>query len=610
MSLVAGNVVAKFTANTDGLKKGVNDAKGLVGGLSKGISSVQGGLTTLGSKFFTLGGAIAGIGMGALALDTLKAGATFEMLEKTLDTVAKNTGTSREELEAMRNELRSVNTQGSKATETMITFIRSGLAGQVDFQKFVGTVKDFGASVGVSSDQAIQDITKSLITLRPELLETYGIQFNLNQVYGEYAKGLGKTVVELTATEKRQATLNEIFRQGKDVAGVYAETYNTAGKNLLSIRDRLRELKEYIGNAFNPAFREFTNFIQSSLKEAVSFFQDNQESIKAFGEQASRVAIMIVSGFKTLITFLINNKEIIIAFFIVIGIALASFVATWVIANASIIAIVTVLTLLIAGLLKAWNTNFLGIRDITQNVVNAITGFWNDHKEQFIAIWEGIKAYIQLVIANISEWWAMYGENIKAILSSALSIIGALFQYWFTTIINIVKFFVAVFQGDWQGAWESVKAIAQAGNKFIEAIFNALLNIITNLLQMIYTRMTNKFTEMWNKAKEMAKKIRDAISGAFNIDKRNSPSIRDRLEDIVNTSNDMLQKVVVPNYSAQISSALAGVSNTIDLTGTLNNSNDRAGNTVINNINATLNDGLDVDTLADRLAFNFRNTNL
>jgi|GEM_PF-4848730 len=609
MSLVAGNVVAKFTANTNDLRKGVKEAKGLVGGLGKGISKVQGSLTTFGSKFFTLGGAIAGVGMGALALDTLKAGATFEMLEKTLDTVAKNTGTSRKELENMRSELRSVNTQGSRATQTMITFIRSGLAGQVDFKKFVGTVKDFGASVGVTSDKAIQDITKSLITLRPELLETYGIQFNLNQVYSKYAKGLGKTVVELTATEKRQATLNEIFKQGKDVAGVYAETYHTAGKNLLSIKDRMRELKEYIGTAFNPAFREFTNFIQTSLKEAVSFFQDNQESIKAFGERAGNVAMKIVAGLKRLVTFLIKNKEIVIAFFVVVGIALASFVAVWVVANWQIIAIITALTLLIAGLLKAWNTNFLGIRDITQNVVNAITGFWNEHKETFFYIWGAIKEFIANTIATISEWWATYGENIKSILGSALTIIGALFSYYFTFFLNIVKFFIAVFSGDWKGAWDSIKAITNAGVKAIEVILNALLNIITNLLQMIYTRMTNKFTKMWEKAKEMAKKIRDAISGAFNIDKRNSPSIRDRLEDIVNTSNSMLRKVVIPNYSSQISKALGQVNSTIDLTGGLNE-NPGGNNTIVNNINATLNDGLDIDTLADRLAFNFRNTNL
>lgn len=219
-------------------------------------------------------------------------GATFIQMEEALLTVARNAGISSSELDKMRESLREINTTGLSATETMKRFLQSGLADLVDqvqfasgksgFEGFIETVKDFAAVAGVQSKVAIDTFTDAINTGRPILLKQFGLLMDLNAVYGEYAKKNNTTVEALDGTAKRMAFLNEIARQGAVVQGVYNDTYNTAGKNLLSMKDALTATNELLGAAFEPTLRKVTNATLEWLKGLRDFLDENRVQITAF----------------------------------------------------------------------------------------------------------------------------------------------------------------------------------------------------------------------------------------------------------------------------------------------------------------------------------------
>lgn len=337
-------------------------------------------------------------------------------MDKTLEVVGRNTGISTDQIKEMKDTLAEVNTRGSAATNTILTFARSGLIAETDFKKFVGTVKDFAAGAGVSSDQAIQQFTQSIIRLQPELLSTYGIELNLNQVYTEAAEALGKTATELEANEKRQALLNEVYRQGASVVGVYAETYDTAGKNVLSIQDRLRELWEFIGTILNPAFREFTGVVQSSLKEFVESIRTNEEGIKIWGETFRGIAVQIIESFKSIVSFIGENKEILIGIFVALGLGLAVLGVAFVAAHIVAIAVFTGIVALVTVLAKAWNSNFLNIKDITETVFAWL-------RDTAWPIVQTVFGFIGRQIKDTAQLWI---ERFNAIKGAVESVIGAI----------------------------------------------------------------------------------------------------------------------------------------------------------------------------------------
>jgi phage-related protein len=582
MSLVAGSVIAKFKADVSEMKSGISQAKTEVGGLKAGFGKLNGTLQSFGSAFFSLPALIGGIGMGALAVDTLKAGAQFTRLEGTLKTVARNVGLTSDELQGMRKDLEDANLWGATATETMLTFVQSGLGSMTDMKKFTLMAKDYSASIGVSSEQGVKAFTKAIGTLRPELLEQFRIQLNLNEVYGEEADRLGKKVVNMTAQEKRLALLNRLYKEHEGtVKGVYTDTYDTAGKAMSSIQDFMGALKGYIGQIFEPALKEVAVLARNKIKEITVWFRDNQDKIAEWAEKAKEATTKFVAGLITVVKFLGEHKEFIIGFFGVIVLSIGAFVVAFVVAHGVAIAIIAGLSVAIGLFYRMWTENWGGIQEKTRAVVD----------------------FMKRMFDAFKSWWDRYGDDITKIAKGAWQAIWNTIKYFVDTIISTIKFMWQIVTGDWKGAWETMKGLSERGKGYLVNIFKGLKSVVEGVISGIASYFTNKLNEMWNKAKEIADKIRSAIASAFDKDKRNSPSIADRLKEIVDFSQKTLSGVQIPQFSADIADGIRGVAGSLQLGNV-----QPAGARIVNQyINAEIKDTLDVDTLAERMAFKFRN---
>lgn len=583
--LSIGSVVAKFRADISEFQSGVAAVKRQLGGLrttvnnagtgvsgvfsaiGKGAGKLQKGFITLGDTvggvgraMFSLPSALLGVGLGALTVQTAQAGVQFKRLEETLDKVAENMGISKEKIKEMRDELQAANLFGKEQTETLLTFLQGGLAETTDMKKFTLMAKDFAAAVGVSSKNAVQDFTKAIGTLRPELLENYRIQFNLNEVYAEYAKGLGKNVSQMTGAEKRMALLNELYKQhGETVDGVYKSTYDTAGKSISSVMDAMSGLRDYLGLVFEPVIKEFAVLLRNQLQGAMEWLRENPEKIQQWGENIKTAAMRAFEGIKAFVAFLMEHKEIVIGILGAVAISIAAFVIGMIAAHATAILIFAAIAAVIAIFYKAWNENWFGIQDIMAKA------------------WEWMKG----VIEDIKKAWDLWGKYMWESAKASFMMVWNIIKFVVQLVTDIITVLILFFTGEWGAMWEAIKTGAQHALDNVVAIFGSAWEAIKNGIMGIYNFFVGKFEEMWGKAKEMAEKIRHAISSAFDKDKHNSPSIADKVNELKNFV-EQNQFGFTPNIQPA------------------------AASTVNQTINANLGDGVDVEMLGQKMRFMMR----
>jgi lambda family phage tail tape measure protein len=76
--------------------------------------------------------------------------------------------------------------------------------------------KKSSQALGIDMANAMERLTKGIAKGTPELLDELGIIINLNTVYSDYAKSVGKSVTTLSDFEKKQATAMAVLKQGMD----------------------------------------------------------------------------------------------------------------------------------------------------------------------------------------------------------------------------------------------------------------------------------------------------------------------------------------------------------------------------------------------------------
>jgi phage-related protein len=165
--------------------------------------------------------------------------------------------------------------------------------------------------------------------------------------------------------------------------------------------------------------------------------------------------------------------------------------------------------------IKAWfQQNMPLIRQTVQTVLSTVTQFWRDHGQQIMAI--------------LGPLW----EAIKALIGGAIKVILGLF-----------KLVMQVINGDWKGAWETLKsvvvtavaAVVDTVKNLASAIGNALkalLGIFGDLLkrfgaageslgtaigQGIVSGIKNMASAIWETIKSVVASVIDVAKGALGI---------------------------------------------------------------------------------------------
>ena len=172
--------------------------------------------------------------------------AAFSALQKAADTTAMVQGADTlsarygVSLKNVGKELQTISGQALSTADALQFASLGASAGVTQKQMTQLATVATGASKALGRDlnDAMQRIYRGAIKLEPELLDELGIMVKVDEASATYARSLGKTALQLSDVEKRQALTNAVIEQGTRKFGEAAEiAANPYTKLVAAMRD-------------------------------------------------------------------------------------------------------------------------------------------------------------------------------------------------------------------------------------------------------------------------------------------------------------------------------------------------------------------------------------
>lgn len=145
----------------------------------------------------------------------------------------------------------------------------------------------------------------------------------------------------------------------------------------------------------------------------------------------------------------------------------------------------------IAALAVAWATDFGGIRETTQEIMQSIQNIISSVWEFIVGLWEDNFLGIQ---DTAKQAW----DLIKSAFEDAMNI-----------IVDIFNVFESLFSGDWSQLWEDVKQL-------FSDIWNAITGLLDGFLDLIVNTITDIGSSLWDAADSAFNNILSAFDDVWN----------------------------------------------------------------------------------------------
>lgn len=537
-----GAIIAHIKADTADFERGIGSAKGK-------LASFGGAMANLGQQSAVFAGVI---GAGAVAAigTSIKAYNEAETAQKQLEHAVLNVS------KATRQQLTDTNRLADALEEKGVLDgdnIRTGLAQLSTFglsnkavQGLGGSLADLAVNqfgVNASGEQLTQTANMMAKALQGQfgVLEKSGIRFTEAQ-----------RAIIMTGTEMEKVkAINEGFAQNLKFTNDVAR--QTAEGSIARLGVQFGNLQEAMGEMLSYALVPLVEGLTSIMKnqDVVSFFYRigsalsaiismiggadlSAELAEALGVELDSPVMQGILGFinvlKGLASWISNNQELVMTFLKGLGVAMATLMVIGTI-TALIMALsnpLVLVSLAIAALYTAWETNFLGMRDIMDSVFTFFQAI----------ITSVVMPIIGMLTSRITDNW---GE-IRAITSGVWNIIVGLLRTAMGVILAIFAVATGLITGDWSKAKDGILAASQLVYSGVIQTFNGLVSYLTGVGSYILKRLTQPFEDAWRTIEGTMKKIRDALD----FTKRHSPSVIDILNKGVDLANRAYSRLDLP----------------------------------------------------------------
>lgn len=528
MSFSLGSVIAHIKADVSGFEQGIKTAQGKLDGFKGGIQKLDDSLSAIRTTATIVGGvAIAALGrfMGQASEEANQ----FQKAMITLEIVSAKFGVSADDAKNSANQLgRELRIGTGAAAESLQNLLKSGLG--LDQAKEL--LKRFtneaitGKSPTLSLSQAVQNLSFAYATNNSALGNMSGVSENFQDIIERGRQALIKEGVAVNTITDDMAKYKGMMELTNLTLGSSEKFTGTLIDKQAILAQKMLDLKIAVGEKLNPVLAEFYDkligFVQTNGDTIVAMFQKFLDVLVQFGSWVEANQELVIGFLKGLA---VAFTALAIISFIVGAINLLFNPLSW-------------LVILITALFVAWETNFLGIRDITKTVVDAIVWFFNE--------------YLKPVFQGFSDWFTERWEYIKQMLSAAWENIKAVFQLALAFLLSIIAFFIAMFTGQWQLAWDLIKKAASMGWDALKKIFTSIVDFIIGWGGTVVGNLVKPFEDAWNRIKEFVNKIKDALD----FTKRHSPSVVDIVKQGVDKVNRAMSGL---EFSTTLAPNVAGL---------------------------------------------------
>lgn len=282
-------------ATVDAQKKAIKDVSKLSDTAVKSVKDIE--------KAFLVLESVATIKLASTFRNLIKEAtilaARNQVLGTAMRTVGNNAGITNAELTRTESTVRKLGISINDTRELISRFSQAQL-GMENATRLARAAQDLAAGSNLGSSEALRIMTQSILSLLPRQLRQFGVVVNLNQVYKEQSRILGKSVNDLTSMEKRQGLLNKVFEEAAKRTGAYERSMQDAGKVMTTLSSRIiPDTLSMFGDELLPIF----NKLVFALKDVLEWLQQLGPTWKTL-VSAIAVGITVILSLKAALILL------------------------------------------------------------------------------------------------------------------------------------------------------------------------------------------------------------------------------------------------------------------------------------------------------------------
>ena len=296
-----------------------------------------------------------------------------------------------------------------------------------------------------------------------------------------------------------------------------AETMqNNLTGQLTILKSQLEELAISFSDVLMPIIRSIVSHIQGLVDKLNQLDPQTKETIVKIALIAAALGPLLIVIGKTIsvvgsIMTLVSKAPAAIA---AVKGGVAAVTGALGVSIGTILAVVAAIAALVAAFVHLWNTN--------EEFKNTIIGIWNQIKETFSGLADGIVSRVNELGFDFEN----FTEMLKAAWDALCSVLAPVFEGVFTNIANILSavsgvilsvldIFVGLFTGDWEQMWDGVKGIFVSIWDLLIDTFKNILNVLKNVADVVLGWFGTSWNEIWTGIKDFFVGIWTSISSFF-----------------------------------------------------------------------------------------------
>jgi phage-related protein len=143
-----------------------------------------------------------------------------------------------------------------------------------------------------------------------------------------------------------------------------------------------------------------------------------------------------------------------------------------------------------------------------QSKMAQVKSFWDQNGQQILQagknVWSVISKVVEVAVTAIGAILQVVFPVAKALVISTWNAIKMTISGAIDIILGVIKFFAALFTGDWRGVWEACKQILSGAVQFILGFVQiTFIGGITRGISAFASTLKTLFTGIWNTAKSI-----------------------------------------------------------------------------------------------------------
>ena len=307
-------------------------------------------------------------------------------------------------------------------------------------------------------------------------------------------------------------------------AAQMAETMqdNLAGQ-LTILKSQLEELAISFGEMLMPAIRAIVSKIQAFVDKLNGMSESQRKAVLTIGLIIAALGPLLVilgtviskvgtamQGFVKLAT---GVKKLGVAvkagtgIFGKLGAALGGI-------SGPVLAVIAVITVLVAAFKHLWDTN--------ESFRNAITAIWNGIVSKIQAFCQGIVDRLNAlgfefgsIVDVLKSLWDGLCQFLAPVFEAAFSVVSTVLGSVLNVITGLLDVFIGLFTGNWSQLWDGVKEIFSGVWDAITGLFDTALNLLKSLAAVVFGWFGTTWESVWTGIKSFFETIWNGIVAFF-----------------------------------------------------------------------------------------------